>query len=608
MPPRISEMHARTGILAPIFSIALLLFTVGVALPSTLYRTNAREFSITLGDLLLVAIPTLVVCLAIVALLVRLVPAMRQPRVVAALFAVALLIWFQGSVMVWQYGPLDGREIDWSAHQLHGLVDSVVWLTVLGLALWKPGPIAASATFVSASLILLQLFTIVAAGVQAPPVRTAGTIKEYTIDAAPKFSFSRDRNAILVVLDEVQSDVFQEIVDNDLNYRRVFDGFTYFPDAVAGANYTELAIPALLTGRLYDNSVPKDLFLADAYRKDSVFALLKRSHFRVDMYPWVGWGNETILFDDSIVDNLTRREGTTSESSRMLTEKEAKEIIYLADLALFRSVPHFVKPAIYNNQRWFLMDIVSRFVPDEVKMSVSTDNEFETTVFAEQADREMRVDTHGDSFKYYHLKGAHSPLTVRADLTVSGEPVPFTRENYVLQLKASLRALDVFFEGLKRLRVWDRTLIIVVADHGSGHTKEMYLRSTVESRPGTRPGVARSTRLFAKDKARGIPLVLVKRIDAAGPMATSDAPVSNLDVPATVAAELELRERPRGASMFATEPRRIRRYGAFEYSENKTNYVGAMTLYAVAGKSWDDRSWTIEDVLVPAIDGTLPTR
>ena len=54
----------------------------------------------------------------------------------------------------------------------------------------------------------------------------------------------------------------------------------------AGGSYTELAIPALLTGRIYDNSEPKESFLSAAYLNDSIFARLKRSGVRVDIYPW----------------------------------------------------------------------------------------------------------------------------------------------------------------------------------------------------------------------------------------------------------------------------------------------------------------------------------
>ena len=41
------------------------------------------------------------------------------------------------------------------------------------------------------------------------------------------------------------------------------------------------------------------------------------------------------------------------------------------------------------------MGLVSNVVSDEVKATVSTDNEYETSVFADQAEHELRVDRDG---------------------------------------------------------------------------------------------------------------------------------------------------------------------------------------------------------------------
>jgi hypothetical protein len=248
------------------------------------------------------------------------------------------------------------------------------------------------------------------------------------------------------------------------------------------------------------------------------------------------------------------------------------------------------------------MGMISSLVHDRVKAVVSNDNEFETTVFAQQAEQKLRIDQDDDVFKYYHLKGAHNPLTVLPDLRVTSVPVPFSRERYVLQIKASLNALERFFSSLKRLEIWDSALIVIVADHGSGQTPQLYINSRVGSRAQAQPDAPASRRKFLKDKARGVPLVLIKRtLSSRGPMEVSNAPVSLLDIPATIAAELDLPETPPGVSMFSVGDGdlRIRQYAAFDYSETKTSYVGPMTLYTIKGHSWDDESWRVETVLRP---------
>lgn len=600
---------AAVGFLPPFLGGALLLFTLGISLPVTLYLNNVGEFSITLTDLLSVAIPALLLALGLSSLLIWRVRLLQRARVAAILVALALLVWFQGHILVWQYGALDGRSIDWDAHRINGVIDGLLWVSVLLGAAWKPRAVWQSARIVVPVIIALQLAVLAGTGLTAGE-RTAGSLKEYRIDKASKFALSRDRNAILIVLDEAQSSVFEEIVGADESYRRIFDGFTYFPDAIGSANYTELAIPAMLTGQLYDNSVPRDQYLREAFLEHSIPAVLKRNGFHVEIFPWVGWANESIYFDASVAHNLKSAEGSGSdESVWSLTEKGAKEIIHLADLALFRTAPHVLKRHVYDNQRWLLMGVVTKMAPDEVKQITSSDNEFETLVFAEQAASQLRLAREGDAFFYYHLKGAHQPLTVTPDLKVGREPVEFTRENYVRQYQASLRGLELFFAELKALGVYDRSLVVVVGDHGSGEVEELYVGSVRGARPVSKIEPGPNRRNFPKDKARAIPLVLVKRPGAAGPLQKSDTPVWLLDLPATILSELGVHSRETGGrSMFdsaADQSVRVRRYGAFNFSENRTSYVGPISLYEVAGDARKDTSWTLVDILVPPSAGRL---
>src|SRR5690606_15040160 len=106
---------------------------------------------------------------------------------------------------------------------------------------------------------------------------------------APKYAFSAEQNVILIVLDAFQSDVFDDIIKQEPKYASRLVGFTYFPDAVAGANFTEIAVPALLTGQIYDNGRPRQDFMREAFLKTGITTLLNSQGFVADIYPWLGW-------------------------------------------------------------------------------------------------------------------------------------------------------------------------------------------------------------------------------------------------------------------------------------------------------------------------------
>jgi hypothetical protein len=447
-------------------------------------------------------------------------------------------------------------------------------------------------------LIVLPLAAMFATTSSAP-TSESHNLRDFVIDESTKFEFSKQKNAILIVLDEFQSDVFQEIIEAEEEYATIFEGFTYFRDALAASNYTDLAIPALLTGRIFDNSETRGSFLERVYLEDSVMAVLKRRGYRVDIFPWVGWGNESIYFDERIASNLKKFEAAGAGSP--YTEKKAKEVLHLLDVSLFRSAPHYLKRHIYNGQRWFLIRLTAVHLPRWLKETVSTDREFETNRLVAQMSSGVEATSVEPVFKYYHLKGAHTPLTVNRDLEFTDQTFPYNKENYTAQAKASLRALGALFGELKQSGIFDQSLIVVAGDHGSGNSEEMFVNTSKDAAvvaEGRRLGTRRG---FRWDKARALPMLLVKRFGSRGRLQISETPVSVLDVPATIFAELGVEATPTGMSVFEADgsQNRARRYGAFDFRHSKGDYVSPIVFYSVTGDSWLDESWSIEGVYPP---------
>src|SRR5690606_15396530 len=52
-------------------------------------------------------------------------------RYIGLLAALAVLVWVQGHLLVWDYGPFDGRSIRWMDAAWRGVFDLALWLTVL---------------------------------------------------------------------------------------------------------------------------------------------------------------------------------------------------------------------------------------------------------------------------------------------------------------------------------------------------------------------------------------------------------------------------------------------------------------------------------------------
>jgi arylsulfatase A-like enzyme len=160
----------------------------------------------------------------------------------------------------------------------------------------------------------------------------------------------------------------------------------------------------------------------------------------------------------------------------------------------------------------------------------------------------------------------------------------------VRQGTGALKIAAMYLERLKQLKVYDNSLIFIVGDHGSGIADALLDPSPLGAKfntGGPYPGS------FEKFKAMGVPLVLVKRIDARGRMKTSDAPVCLGDIPQTVVEELGLDARFPGKSMFGVkeDEERERIYRAFVGPQEDVEYLAPLYEYSVNGFSWDDASW-----------------
>lgn len=615
-PPHPPAGH-RTFESTPFLAVALLSLTLLVFVPAHLYLRNRSGVLVFLPDVLTVTTLFAAGAGLILAALLAIMPPAIRLRLTVLTLGVSFLSWVHAYCLVWHYDVLDGRDIPWAAYTGRAIVDAGLWILVLGSLLWFAPRVYPLAGRVCGALIAIQLASlgINAAGAYISPL---DFFKHYYVERTSAFTFSTERNVIVIMLDEFQSDIFAEAVLPRTEYRSHFNGFTYFPDTVAGANFTELALPAILTGNIYDNATPRAEFLRKAYLENSLPAALKRAGVEVEVYPWRGLANEAIYYDETVASNFKRR-------PRPWPDKLV-DIARLVDLGIFRSAPQFAKRYVYNNSEGRLSALLTRTLdrapssgasappdgeagPEEIGLGFVLDNEFLRLAREGSVPENKFATREGRTvFKFYHLAGLHVPVKMKRDLTVG--VFDYNRANFSENAEAYARIMGAFLEELKRLNVYDNSMIVILGDHGSGRSAELYVS------PGPAPRINELNRTaaggdFQRDKARAIPLLLVKRFGEKGEIKTSRAPAAMIDIPATVLAELNLKHPPvyalpgrkdfHGIPLFElreNQPRE-RYYGAIEWSAAEDDFVKPISLYRISGFSWSDDSWGFVETMPP---------
>ncbi|UCE98352.1 MAG: hypothetical protein JSV74_03255, partial [Dehalococcoidia bacterium] len=545
-------MDIKSRIITSVAVSTFLVFTVFIYAPSQLFLTNVKEFNVSyfelLGYLFIVALPIFL----IIAIINSFFPKnlTNHKKIVALLLSISLLLWFQGNIMVWDYGLLTGGVLEFNVYFL--IFNALIWFGVIILAYFKSSFFYQHARFVSTIfvviLISLSLFNYFQTDIPDS--------SRYTVDKTNEFTFSKENNVIILVLDMCQSDIIQQIIDENEEYKIVFDGFTYYRNTLAGFPTTYASIPNILTGQYYDNSIPFSDFLNNAFvSSSSIPNVLTDEDFEVDFFVYRAYPDVYhIYLDDRVMSNVTKRQGI-----------EAATIVNIYDAALFRYAPDFLKRYIYSDGKWFLRNIIKSSETEtrnpvnapSVSFSEKSLTLDDVSFINDLLIYSNTIDS-GYIFKIYGINGCHDPFLLNEELEYEDME---GSDAYERQAKASLKITNLFLEELKRLEIFDNSMIFIIADHG--------IRGDVQS--------------------SAHPLFLVKKYNNQGQMTVSDAPISLSDIPITIFSELSLEGDFIGESIFdlTESSSRERRFLFYNWNDNWSNdYLPTMKEFIISDFVW----------------------
>jgi len=258
-----------------------------------------------------------------------------------------------------------------------------------------------------------------------------------------------------------------------------------------------------------------------------------------------------------------------------------RETALLLDVTLFRYLPHFLKKHVYNNQSWLISNIKLFRTSGEFPAGPLNDS----VEIVRKAVRQAEPGNDKFTFKYIYLWPPHFPLRMNERLEY--EELPRNRENFKRQAKGTLELVHLLLKKLEEIGVYDKTMIIIAADHGQNEGWKVGLDAAAEDSVPKIP-------MIETLKAAALPLLLVKPFDADAELHISDAPVSLSDIPKTIISELRLTAQLPGVSVFDIKDSDSRRRRFLYYKSNwakNLHYLQPMREYFVSGFAWLDDSW-----------------
>ena len=572
--------------LSPALLIVLNIFFFG---PFTIYKGNLSESAAPLISILsFYLIPALVLFLVLAGTGV-LLPNKLHRRYISIIFVFGVLIWLQGNLLVWKYGLLDGKAFDWTKGEWRGWVDGGLWLLLLAVGFCFYKKVNRIAMLVSIVLICLQAVYVGFSSCQTPKIWKTVSQAHYPSDEI--YEFSSKKNVVQFILDAFQSDIFQDIIDEDPSYyKKELEGFTFFKETTASFPTTYMSVPAILSGKNYQNHIPMPEFVKETLNGKTITNVLYDKGYEIDLVH--GGGRR---YFEGRFSNAFWPGRLYAESKYHYVRGKAALML---DLVLFRSVPHLLKGAVYNNQLWLAQRLIGWTYGSQLILSHRT--------FLQDLISKMSVSRTQPVYKLVHLMITHTPLVMNADCEYVGKVLPFTRENLKIQLACGLDSAIEFFQRLKSFGIYDSSLIILQADHGGGMKVQL---KSVDEKGGSTSFI--NSIDLTRIVGSALPLLAIKPPYSKGPLKISEAPAMLTDIPATISSVLKLNEEFPGISVFKIDPQGVRERRTYYYKWRAENwqdeYFNRMDEYIIKGSVFDEASWRPGSTSYPPGKGVFGT-
>ncbi len=560
--PSVFAVDLKTHRRAAIFSASLIFLVVIIQNPASIFAGNVDEFSLNTVDYFGLLIPAFIVA-AIALSLPALILRGRYLAIYALLLTfIALQIWAYSNLLVVNFGQLDGGKFDFSFINRLWLLE-VIFLTAAfsGLIfLYKN-----YARQVSYFLITLNIIVVAAVAIQLGFNFQSG--RKFTeVDNQAIYRVSETKNVLIILMDQFQSDIFADLVQNNESFRNELEGFTFFPDTLGVAPTTRLTMPSVHSGEFYRTGPRLAHFYKNRVVRGSFLNALSDSGHEVVLVspPLLGCPRKAALCK-AVWTTIFRRDDLLN-----------REIIRLVDFSLFRASPFISKQTVYNDGGWVFS---ARRM--NTQHFVVTSNRF-----LNQLSTTMEVSGSKPATKFVHLMSTHRPYVVDENCKFTGNNRSQRRRTQMYnQATCALGSFIDVLQKLKSLDAYDNTTIMLIADTGVG-------AFNIGSSHGTETGEPKYNGAGLYGAAN--PVLLVKPMNERGPYSVSSNQVQLTDVASTICSLTgDCRDFP-GTSVFETRNEdHSRFYNLYHMTPEWDNkgFIPTPRALEVNGPIWELSSW-----------------
>jgi hypothetical protein len=278
-------------------------------------------------------------------------------------------------------------------------------------------------------------------------------------------------NIIVIVLDSFTGQVADQVFKDRPALKNKFKGFTIYPLAIASALNTPVGISAILSGDLrfalgaknhseLGRQTIRNSFLMDAKKKGFIpkyfgmpFLRIAKKFFRSynSCNKKTFYGKNIESYKNPIHKYCTFLSITLS---RIFPTQLYQFVIPAFQSTIKTITPIFDQQKAFNHNQEFQ---ALKSAPPTVAWGIISKINWERFIEKISIGADERV------ILYYYSKMTHSKWVI----TESGDINPTLKKGHIETSRYTLNSLATFFDKLTRLKIYDKSLIIITADHGA---------------------------------------------------------------------------------------------------------------------------------------------
>ncbi len=423
----------------------LLTVTYAIYTPSSLFLENISEFLFNYISIVpIILASALILWFAANVAALCLTNEKTLIYYIALIFAVSMGAYLQRSFLNPQFPTLDGTQIDWSSYAAENKISALVWLACILIIFifvsFFKGKAEKTIKYISLFLSSVQLISLIVllVTIRLPEEADHG----YSKDA--QFSVGSKENIIIFIIDTLQASALEDYIRSDVYPEGELDDFTFFDNMVSGGASTQIAMPVLLTGCEYDPMQPIEEYNEEVWLNAPPFYnFLHENDYDIRFFS----DNKSIIGStDGIADNYT------------ITVKNHIGSYAAFGSRLYKLVCFYLSPQFAKQFFWTSTDDITQAV-------ISDNSSYRKDNFQFYEDFKAAGGLTADydkTFRLYHLYGVHMPYNLDENI----EKIDEEQGTEQKQLRGVLKEITLYINELKRLKIYDKSAIVITGDHG----------------------------------------------------------------------------------------------------------------------------------------------